>query len=191
MAAAETRAETRMRLIAARLALGETERGRRNAEILRHLAAHFPPGRFATVAGYWPVRGEVDPLPYLAQVIGAGGVAALPVAPARHGPLGFLRWSPGATMKAGRFDIQHPATDDPATPQALLVPMVGFDASGHRLGYGGGYYDRTLAALSPLPLRIGLGYAEAQIETIYPQPHDVPMSMIVTDRASHRPATGR
>jgi 5-formyltetrahydrofolate cyclo-ligase len=74
-----------------------------------------------------------------------------------------------------------PAEGSAVRPDALIIPLVGFDGAGFRLGYGGGYYDRTLAQLDPLPLRVGLGYANAELATIYPQPHDVPMSMIVTD----------
>jgi len=73
-------------------------------------------------------------------------------------------------------------------PEALLIPLVGFDAAGFRLGYGGSYYDRTLAALAPLPLRVGLGYVESEVATIHPQRHDVPMSLIVTDERVHLPA---
>src|SRR5690606_21931832 len=86
-------------------------------------------------------------------------------------------------MKLGRgiWNIPIPAEREPVRPTALLVPVVGFDAAGYRLGYGGGYYDRTLALLEPRPLTIGVGYAGARLDTIHPQPHDIPLDAIVTE----------
>ncbi len=84
-------------------------------------------------------------------------------------------------MENGFWDIPVPAGDDRVIPTTLLVPLVGFDDRGYRLGYGGGYYDRTLASFPARPLANGVGYEFAHLETIYPQPHDIPMSAIVTE----------
>jgi 5-formyltetrahydrofolate cyclo-ligase len=85
-------------------------------------------------------------------------------------------------MERGLWDIPIPAERDPVVPDALIIPLVGFDGAGYRLGYGGGYYDRTLAAAPRRPFCIGLGYDEMRLATIYPQPHDIPMDVIVTDQ---------
>jgi 5-formyltetrahydrofolate cyclo-ligase len=82
-----------------------------------------------------------------------------------------------------------PSARRSVTPQALLIPMVGYDPAGYRLGYGGGYYDRTLAALTPRPFCIGIAYDDSQLETIHPQPHDIPMNVIVTERRVLHPTT--
>src|SRR5579864_3218894 len=124
----------RARLIAARMALPEATRRRAQAAIEAALAARSPPGSSPTVGGYWPIRGEIDPLPYLARVVAAGAAAALPAVVARGAPLEFRLWTPEAPMEAGRWDIRHPVQGPAVTPAALLIPLVGFDAAGHRLG---------------------------------------------------------
>jgi len=96
-------------------------------------------------------------------------------------PLAFWAWRPGAALARGVWDIPIPAARDVVQPTALLVPLVGFDAEGYRLGHGGGYYDRTLAAMNPKPLAIGVGFEFGRLETIWPQPHDIPMDAIVTE----------
>ena len=145
------------------------------------LVARLPPGAFPIIAGYWPIQGEVDVLPYLRGVLVAGGQVALPVAARPAAPLTFRVWIPGAPMAAGLWDIPYPAEGAVVTPSALLIPLVGFDAAGHRLGNGGGYYDRTLAALSPHPLAIGVGFELGRLATISPASHDQPMDVIVTE----------
>jgi 5-formyltetrahydrofolate cyclo-ligase len=85
-------------------------------------------------------------------------------------------------MKRGFWNIPIPAERRVVIPSVLLIPLVGYDAAGYRLGYGGGYYDRTLAAAKARPLCVGVGHDEAELATIYPQPHDMPMSLIVTQR---------
>jgi 5-formyltetrahydrofolate cyclo-ligase len=109
----------------------------------------------------------------------------------RSAPVEFWSWVPGASMQRGLWDIPIPAERDPVVPDALLIPLVGFDAEGYRLGYGGGYYDRTLAAAAERPFCIGLGYDEMRLPTIYPQPHDIPMDVIVTDLTLVRASGGR
>ena len=94
-----------------------------------------------------------------------------------------LRYQTGAAMQRGFWNIPVPAERRVVAPDALLIPLVGYDAAGYRLGYGGGYYDRTLAALAPRPFCIGVAYDDSQLETIHPQPHDIPMNLIVTERS--------
>jgi 5-formyltetrahydrofolate cyclo-ligase len=171
----------RERLIAARSAIPDAARAKAQAAIEAALEARLPPGACALVGGYWPIRGEVDPLPYLIRVLAAGAAAALPAVVARGEPLQFRPWTPEAAMASGPWDILHPAEGPPVTPAALLIPLVGFDAAGHRLGYGGGYYDRTLAALRPRPLALGLGFELGRLASVRPEPHDHPMDLIITE----------
>jgi 5-formyltetrahydrofolate cyclo-ligase len=171
----------RERRIAARLAMPAAERRAASAAIARSLAERFPPDSFARLGAYWPFRREFDPLPFLRQVLAAGGEAALPVVLGRDRPLEFRPWTPEAPMTAGVWDIPHPAEGPAVMPSALLIPLVGFDAAGYRLGYGGGYYDRTLAAAPVKPLTIGVGYELSRMPTVRPQPHDVAMDWIITE----------
>ena len=109
-------------------------------------------------------------------------VAALPVVVAKNAPIEFWQWQPDTLLQRGFWNIPVPAERRLVHPDALLIPLVGYDAAGFRLGYGGGYYDRTLAVAAPRPFCIGVGYDDAEIATIYPQPHDIPMDFIVTER---------
>ena len=171
----------RERLIAEQLTMPEEAHARASALIEAALAARFPPESLALVGGYWPIRREFDPLPFLRQVLAAGGRVALPAVTGRGRPLEFRAWTPQTRMEAGRLQIPHPAEGQAQTPTILLVPLVGFDAAGHRLGYGGGYYDRTLAALTPRPLAVGLGFELGRLASLEPQPHDQPMDCIITE----------
>ena len=92
-------------------------------------------------------------------------------------------------MQTGIWNIPIPKERDVLMPDAVIVPLVGFDGSRYRLGYGGGYFDRTLAAAVPRPYAIGLDYADSVLQTIYPQPHDIPMNLIVTDQSINRVAS--
>jgi 5-formyltetrahydrofolate cyclo-ligase len=138
----------------------------------------------------WPIRGEIDVHRIAQQHIAAGGEVALPVMVQKSAPVEFWRWHPGIPMQTGIWNIPIPKQRDVLSPDAVIVPLVGFDARGYRLGYGGGYFDRTLAATPRRPLAIGLGYADSALPTIYPQPHDIPMNMIVTDQSVLRFAPG-
>ena len=110
-----------------------------------------------------------------------GTCLALPVVEEKARPLLFRPWQPATRLAPGIWNIPVPAEGRPVRPDALLVPLVGFDGEGYRLGHGGGYYDRTLAAMAPRPLAIGVGFAASRLPTIHPQPHDVPMDLIVTE----------
>ena len=179
-AAARRKAE-RARLIAARLALSTEARAAANATISFALTARLPPGQVALVGGYWPIRGEFDPRDYLRAVIDAGGAAALPAVVGPSAPLEYRPWTSATRMAPGPWDTLHPQDGPAVTPLALLIPLVGFDAAGHRLGYGGGFYDRTLAALTPRPLAIGVGFELGRLASFEPAAHDQRMDVIVTE----------
>jgi 5-formyltetrahydrofolate cyclo-ligase len=186
---ADWRKAERRRLVAARLAMTDAERTAASAAIEAALEARFPPGALPILAGYWPIQGEFDPLPYLRRVIAVSGAVALPVAKRPVAPLEFRLWTPDAPMTTGLWDIPHPAEGAAVVPSALLIPLVGFDGAGHRLGNGGGYYDRTLAALQPKPLAIGVGFELGRLGSISPQPHDQPMDAIVTEAGAFNQQT--
>ena len=188
------RKEQRERLIARRLLITRDERQTWSAAITAQLEQVSlvvePPG---IVGFYWPFKGEYDPR-VLARSLHSGGAhLALPVVTERARPLSFREWWPGMRMKAGVWDIPVPDEGDWVQPKVLLVPVLGFDPQGYRLGYGGGYYDRTLAASRERPLAIGIGFTSARLLSIHPQPHDVPMNLIVTERGllKRRPIISR
>lgn len=175
----------RERLIALRMALPAAERramSERIAASLRELLAGGP----GVLGIYWPFRAEFDPRAMVEQLVGAGRAVALPVVIDKKGPLEYRTWAPGERLTAGVWDIPIPEKREIVVPAAVLAPLVGFDPAGYRLGYGGGYFDRTLAALAPRPLAIGVGFACQQIATIHPQPFDIPMELIVTEREVRR-----
>jgi 5-formyltetrahydrofolate cyclo-ligase len=171
----------RARLVAEREALPLARRQAARGQVWAALSAELPAlVRGRTVAFYWPFRGEIDLVGFVSELVRKGTGAALPVVAERGRPLAFRRWEPGMELRPGVWGIPVP-TGEPVAPDCLLVPLVGFDDAGHRLGYGGGYYDRTLAAASPRPLAIGVGYAFQRLPTLHPQPHDQPMDAIVTE----------
>ena len=104
----------------------------------------------------------------------------------KKGPLEYRLWRPGDPLVDGVWGIPIPERRQMVVPQAVLAPLVGFDRRCYRLGYGGGYFDRTLAALQPRPFAIGVGFELSRIETIYPQDFDIPMDLIVTEAGLHR-----
>jgi len=176
----------RERLIARRMALppaARREAGERIAAALLDIVA----GRPGVLGIYWPFRAEFDPRPLVDSLVAAGRQVALPVVIDRKGPLEYRAWAPGETLVAGVWDIPIPEKREIVTPSMVLAPLVGFDRLSFRLGYGGGYFDRTLAALDPRPRAIGVGFAFQEIETIYPQPFDIAMELVVTEAAVIRP----
>ena len=171
----------RARLIAQRMALPIEQRRKARTRVWATLAAEVAELRHATIGFYWPFRGEIDLVGFVRGLIGTNSVTALPVVVEKGRPLDFWRWEPGMAMRPGIWDIPVPAIAEPVEPDCLLVPLVGFDDQGFRLGYGGGYYDRTIAAMPRPPLAIGIGYAFQRMPTIQPQPFDQPMDAIVTE----------
>jgi len=134
----------------------------------------------------WAIKGEIDVRRIAEHHLAQGGEVALPVMVKESAAVEFWRWHPGMAMQTGIWNIPIPKERDVLALDAVLVPLVGFDAQGYRLGYGGGYFDRTLAAARRRPLAIGLGYADSALPTIYPQAHDIPMNLVVTEQSVHR-----
>lgn len=175
------RKAARTALIERRLAVPRAERTERDAAIAVLIERELERRGTRRLGFYWPFKGEFEPRP-LARRLHARRVAlALPVVAAKATPLVFRPWAPGTRLVPGIWNIPVPAEGDPVTPDVLLVPVVGFDAGRYRLGYGGGYYDRTLAAMMPRPFAIGVGFALSRLASIQPQPHDIPMDLIITE----------
>ena len=130
---------------------------------------------------YWPFQAEFDPRRLIDWLVATGSAVALPAVVDKKGPLEYRAWRPGEELVDGVWGIPVPKAREIVLPQVVLAPLVGFDRRSYRLGYGGGYFDRTLAALSPRPLAIGVGFEMARIETIYPQAFDIPMDIVVTE----------
>lgn len=135
---------------------------------------------------YLPFKHEIDARPMIRELLDQGWAAALPVVVDKKGPLEFRFWKPGVLMTPGVYDIPVPAERKIVKPDVLLVPLVGFDSANYRLGYGGGYYDRTLAAAMPRPTTIGVGFELSRLDTVYPQPHDIPLDVVVTEAGVKR-----
>ena len=172
----------RLELLERRRAVGFDDRKRYANELTERLLAAVELRAFGTLGFYWPIRGELDLRAIAQRHLAAGGAAALPVVVAKNEPVEFWSWETGSAMQRGFWNIPVPLERRRVTPDALLIPLVGYDSAGYRLGYGGGFYDRTLASLAPRPYCIGVGYDDAVLETIHPQPHDIPMNIIVTER---------
>jgi 5-formyltetrahydrofolate cyclo-ligase len=173
---------TRKALIARRRELRRRDKLRCDGAIVTALEELSPRLADRCVGFYWPLNGEVDLISFMRRTVGKMREAALPVVIGKEQPLEFWRWSARTKLCArGLWNIPSPIERSLVNPDVLLVPLVGFDEESYRLGYGTGYYDRTLAA-APGPLTIGIGYEMASLRSIYPQPHDIPMDLIVTER---------
>src|ERR1700719_871207 len=175
----------RERLLALRQGLPPAER-RRWGERIDVAVRVLLLERAGILGVYWPFRAEFDPRPVIDWAIAAGRTVALPVVVDKKGPLEYRTWRPGEPLVDGVWNIPVPERGTVVEPAIVLAPLVGFDPECYRLGYGGGYFDRTLAVLVPRPLAIGIGFAIQELETIHPQPFDMPMDLIVTETGTRR-----
>ena len=173
------RKSERERLIAARLALPAETRAAVSVAIAADITRKIGDFRGRTVSFYWPFRGEPDLRDLMAAVTAGGGRSLLPVVVAKGEPLVFRPWQAGEPLTRGIWNIPIPETDETALPDVVIAPLVGFDSENYRLGYGGGFFDRTLAALPHRPVVFGVGYALQRLESIHPLAHDIPMDEIV------------
>ena len=180
------RRSERERLISARAALSPDVLDAWRQRIDRFLELSFPGLAKCRLAFCWPIKGEYDARHFARTLRDKGALTALPVVVAPRAPLAFREWHPGVELAKGPLDIPYPANSAEVTPDGVLLPMNGWDRQGYRLGYGGGFFDRTLAALTKRPVVIGVTYEMLRIETIHPQPWDIPMDYIVTEAGVYR-----
>lgn len=154
------------------------------SRVAAHVAACFAPASGSVVAGYWPIRGELDPRPALLALSARGCRVALPVVVGPGDPLQFRAWDMDEPLEPGPYGTAQPGIDaDTLEPQLLLVPMLAFDRAGRRLGYGGGFYDRTLAGLRGrfAVQAIGVAYAGQEVDTVPAGPEDARLDGVVTE----------
>ncbi len=172
------RAERDATSVAARQEAGQTI-GAGLQAMLRH---RFGEMKGRVISGYWPIKGEPNLRHALESLHQEGALVALPVVEVKAAPLVFRRWTPGMRMVRGDWNIPVPPPEaETVVPEIALAPVVAWTNDGYRLGYGGGYFDRTLAALDPRPFTIGIGLFSARLATIFPQPHDIPLDVILTE----------
>jgi len=184
------RRRERERLVAARLALDAASLRDLQARIEGHLARGFPGLGRMVVGLCWPIRNEFDARHLAKRLRERGATTALPVVIAPQRPLEFREWHPGVEMAVGALGIHYPKNSRLLVLDAVLVPMNGWDEAGYRLGYGGGFFDRTLAASDRKPVAIGVSFELARMPTIRPQRWDIPMDWVVTERGVYRRDAG-
>ncbi len=170
-------------------------RARAGGRLPLGLPACFKARRGVVVAGYWPLRQEIDVLPLLTRLRGRGCRIALPVVPGPRRPLTFRTWRAGTKLETGPFGTRHPGGGAATVvPDLVLVPLLAFDRTGFRLGYGGGYYDRTLALLRKKRSRIvafGVAYAGQEVAAVPRDRFDQPLDGILTERGFIKARRGR
>ena len=151
-----------------------------SASLLSSVLAGY---RGVPIAGYLPIKTEIDPLSAMEEA-SAHNLVGVPVIQGNSKPLKFSRWEPGCNLKKGPFDVQIPVNSYYFVPEVLIIPMVGFDRNGGRLGYGGGFYDRTLEYLRSrqATLAIGFAYSEQEFENLPLEPTDQKLDIIITER---------
>ena len=174
----------RREMVAKRAALGDEAHAGLSAGIVGHLLTALPAPQ--VVAFCWPIKHEPDVRAVVAHWEALGARAALPVVVAEAAPLAFRLWTPDTKLAPDRYGIPTPISGDFIQPDLILLPLNGFDAAGYRLGYGGGYFDRTLAALSPRPLAVGVGFEVNRLPSIRPESHDQRLDWIVTEAGAFR-----
>jgi 5,10-methenyltetrahydrofolate synthetase len=177
----------RKQLLSARLQM--PDRLARNAALQEVLRVWLLERTDTVIGAYWPIKGEFDPLPALHRWKEDGELLdeprrrriGLPVVDKTTGTLTFHAWYPGCPMAEDAYGIPKPRDTEQIVPTLLFVPCVGYGPGGYRLGYGGGFYDRTLAALQPRPYAVGLGYTDGFLEDFVPEAHDLPLDAILND----------
>jgi len=178
------RAVLRAKLISARLAL--TDRLERAVQLQSVLRVWLVGRRESSIGAYWPIKGEFDPLPALYRWSEGGPDGAtrrigLPVADRTTGQLRFHIWYPGCPTELDAYDIPKPKDTEEFAPEILVVPCLGFGPGGVRLGYGGGFFDRTLASLTPRPVTVGVSFTHGFLPLLRSSPQDLPLDAMLTE----------
>ena len=174
----EAKRALRQRMLAAREAWDPAASG---VALMRVVLVEAPPPAGAVVSGFWPIGQEIDVRPLLHALHERGHAVVLPVTPKRGNPLTFRRWRPGDVLEPEKFGTFRPV-GEPAAPDFLLVPLLAFDRRGYRVGYGAGFYDRTLAALPAGRYALGVAYATQEVPDVPAGPTDVRLDAVATDR---------
>jgi len=185
------RATQRRAKIAAREAMSAEDRVRAREAVEAHLTTLLAGGQPRTIAFCSAVRGEVDCRPLIEQLLTSGWRACQPIVLKPETPMVFRAWTFRSIMTVDCYGIPVPASGESLVPDVVLLPLVAFDGEGFRLGYGGGYFDRTLAILTPRPLAVGVGFELARINSVRPQAHDVRLDVVVTETGIHVPLSPR
>jgi 5-formyltetrahydrofolate cyclo-ligase len=180
------RKSQRERLLSERASLDHATLEQWRQRIDGYLERSFPGLAQRRVAFCWPIKNEYDARHLVRTLRGRGALTALPVVVAPRQPLIFREWHPGVELAKGALDIPYPVNSPEVVPEAVLLPMNGWDPKGYRLGYGAGFFDRTLASLPQRPVVIGISYEQARLDTIHPQPWDIPVDYLVTERGVYR-----
>ncbi len=179
---ASWRRQQRTTLLALRQTMPPNARHRFAEIIGAKLDAVVATRRSSVIGLFWPIKQEINLLPWAKELLRRQTVVlCLPVVVKPKAPLEYWRWNQGDQLARGIWNIPIPERRDVVSPDLMLAPLVGFDRANYRLGYGGGYFDRTLAALKQRPMVIGVGYDFSAVETIFPQSHDVPMDAVLTE----------
>lgn len=165
-----------------RAALGSALRSEAVELAANHFFANVELGKDQIVAAYWPIRDEIDCKPVLVRLMDSFQPVCLPVIMGDDVPLQFRRWELGAALYEAGFGTLAPADDAPRVePDVIIIPLLGFDRAGTRLGYGKGHYDRTIAALHKKPTLIGYAFSGQELDSIPADDHDVPLDYLVTE----------
>lgn len=176
------RKATRASMLEQRQALPPEARQRAAETIAARLDTIVATRGITSIGLYWPIKQEINLLSWANNLARRENIVlCLPVVVEPNAPLEYWRWIEGEALARGIWNIPVPARRDPIVPDLMLAPVVGFDRAHFRLGYGGGYFDRTLASLPRRPVVIGVGYDFSALETIFPQPHDIPMDEVLTE----------
>lgn len=172
----------RQQLVARRQSLTASKRIAAEQQVHQYLLSILAPLPAAVISFYMPIRGELNCQPLIEALLKSGWQATLPKIIAKDAALQFRQWTAETEMQPETWQIPVPQNTRPLIPEVLLIPLVGFDRQLHRLGNGGGFYDRSLASITPKPLAIGVGLESLQLENIQPQPHDIAMDFVVTEQ---------
>lgn len=183
---AEFRQKLRREMIGRREALSPEMHASLSAAVRARLHEAFPALPGLTVGFCWPVQNEPDLRPLVSELCARGGRVALPVVIRAGAPLAFREWWPDQPLSPDRYGIPSPTDGDFLVPQLLLIPVNAFDEGHYRIGYGGGFFDRTLATLSPRPLAVGVGFDFQKVECVRPEAHDQPLDVMITESSLSR-----
>jgi 5,10-methenyltetrahydrofolate synthetase len=185
------RKQQREQLLAARNQISREQHFEWTQIITALIIDSFPLHLWTTTGFYWPFQGEFDPRFVVKKLRDLLLTVALPDVVEKKAPLQFRQWWVGAPMSKGIYDLPVPDNTPIVIPNVVLIPPIGFDEQGYRLGYGGGYFDRTLASMAAQPLKVGVAFELSRIPTIHPQPYDIPMDFIVTPLGVHMVRDGK